>query len=675
MQVNFNILNQKGAPAVYEDSLANRPAASFAGRLFVDTDAPTSTGIYRDTGTSWQLIAAAGGTPVNIYNSDGTLTGNRVIIGNNNNIDFNGNNNFDVTNANNIKLETFVSNKRLRIENLSNNKLELSVFNLATSNNTSLSCEDNFILTRYNGNAKGFYADFVNDVYILGKQNSPNSNTFVISNIGNDTAYTQYNGALLGFNFDYVQRSFIFGIASNSFNRTRLSFSDVNQTLETSSIIGTAGFFFNFATGQYSYGGVSTANATRIFISDNNREIVTQSAGSPYGWSVINTPLQRLSVLGEYSGSFNNTSIRVDDTNNTIFTGKPAIDINYSTNIMRFGQQPQNRYVEFSPAETSLYHNVLLNLDSRIFRIKSNSNGSISTWHNSIVDGIVIDYNAQSAQYGINSTPAANRNVLEFDGLTRQIRTLFNSTDYTGINIDYTNRNYKFGNFDIINTNNNFYLELDNTSKYFTFRKGTSPSGLAIDFQNYIIEIGDVAGAINSTNLIVDDDQQQIFTTNALYQGGFNLLLGLKKYTFGQITTGFQTNLQIDENLQQAVFSHNNNANGLRLDFNSFAPYFLFGGFASANQTHISIADSSQQIIFNNQGISQGIFIDYINQQYIFGRLSGGNTTKISIVDTATYPILLDGTNITSATAGGSSGQHLKVKINGVDYKIKLENP
>ena len=58
-EVDFHILNQKATPAIYADTLANRPAASFAGRLFVDTASPY--GIYRDTGTAWVQIAGSGG--------------------------------------------------------------------------------------------------------------------------------------------------------------------------------------------------------------------------------------------------------------------------------------------------------------------------------------------------------------------------------------------------------------------------------------------------------------------------------------------------------------------------------------------------------------------------------------------------------------------------------------
>lgn len=81
------VTNQKGSPAIYSDTLANRPAAGFIGRLFVSTN---TLEIYRDNGTTWDLISGGGGPSVNIYNSNGTLTGARTMTMANNNLTFDG---------------------------------------------------------------------------------------------------------------------------------------------------------------------------------------------------------------------------------------------------------------------------------------------------------------------------------------------------------------------------------------------------------------------------------------------------------------------------------------------------------------------------------------------------------------------------------------------------------
>ena len=53
-----NVLNQKGAPAIFEDTLANRPTAGFVGRIFISTDTFV---IQRDNGTTWDSIGGGGG--------------------------------------------------------------------------------------------------------------------------------------------------------------------------------------------------------------------------------------------------------------------------------------------------------------------------------------------------------------------------------------------------------------------------------------------------------------------------------------------------------------------------------------------------------------------------------------------------------------------------------------
>jgi hypothetical protein len=60
LNVNIEVINQKGSPALYADALANRPAAGFVGRIFIDTNNP-STGMYRDTGTNWISVSGGGG--------------------------------------------------------------------------------------------------------------------------------------------------------------------------------------------------------------------------------------------------------------------------------------------------------------------------------------------------------------------------------------------------------------------------------------------------------------------------------------------------------------------------------------------------------------------------------------------------------------------------------------
>jgi hypothetical protein len=81
LRVDLNILNQKGTPAFYSDTFANRPAYGFAGRVFISTD---TAAIYEDTGTSWTLISnvsSGAGTLQQVTTNGNTSTNNIVLDG------------------------------------------------------------------------------------------------------------------------------------------------------------------------------------------------------------------------------------------------------------------------------------------------------------------------------------------------------------------------------------------------------------------------------------------------------------------------------------------------------------------------------------------------------------------------------------------------------------------
>lgn len=82
--VTLDILNQKGTPAFNADTLGNRPAAGFTGRMFISTD---TFAFYRDTGTSWDLIGGPGSGTITGSGAAGQVTyfdGTLSITGSNN---------------------------------------------------------------------------------------------------------------------------------------------------------------------------------------------------------------------------------------------------------------------------------------------------------------------------------------------------------------------------------------------------------------------------------------------------------------------------------------------------------------------------------------------------------------------------------------------------------------
>ena len=83
IQFSSPVTNQKDSPAVYASSLATRPAPQLPGRIFVDTDNP-STGIYRDTGSVWVQIAETATSDVDTLQNvtdNGNTTTNSITVG------------------------------------------------------------------------------------------------------------------------------------------------------------------------------------------------------------------------------------------------------------------------------------------------------------------------------------------------------------------------------------------------------------------------------------------------------------------------------------------------------------------------------------------------------------------------------------------------------------------
>jgi len=82
-KVNFSVNNQLSTPSIHAAPFAQRPAAGQPGRVFIDSDNP-STGIYRDTGTTWVAIGNPSSPDVDtlqIVTGRGNTTTNSITVG------------------------------------------------------------------------------------------------------------------------------------------------------------------------------------------------------------------------------------------------------------------------------------------------------------------------------------------------------------------------------------------------------------------------------------------------------------------------------------------------------------------------------------------------------------------------------------------------------------------
>lgn len=109
----------------------------------------------------------------------------------------------------------------------------------------------------------------------------------------------------------------------------------------------------------------------------------------------------------------------------------------------------------------------------------------------------------------------------------------------------------------------------------------------------------------------------------------------------------------------------------------------ILGDYASQfNGVFLSLNDFNQNLCTYNNNLAQGLNIEFTNKTYEFGDFNSvDNGTSIVVDDgneditlKANTSLTLTGTGLISATAGSTNALHLRVKINGVFYKIALRN-
>jgi len=269
-EVDFHILNQKATPAIYADTLANIPAAGFAGRLFVNTASPY--GVYRDTGSAWVQIASNGGggggsTGVNGLNGTtniglgGTLANNTLITGANFNLQFFGMLNFQSQSKN----FTFRADSAINgISYISggNDLLYLQQINNNTGVNSNLYFTSNTIKTIFTGANYGLNLDDTTGKFVLGDyDNDRKYNSIVVnddtSEIYFTTSFNQSNTAqdlLYAYNTSAGSRGIKLGDFNFYAHGTCFIIDDANESIQSASQGSNKGISLDFAIEFYTLG-------------------------------------------------------------------------------------------------------------------------------------------------------------------------------------------------------------------------------------------------------------------------------------------------------------------------------------------------------------------------------------------------------------------------------------
>jgi len=280
LRVDYNILNQKGTPAFYSDIFANRPAAGFAGRVFISTD---TGAIYEDTGTAWTLIADAGagttGTLQQVTTNGNTTTqGISITAGGlsansltdtaltTGSVLFSGAG--GLLSESNATLFWDNTNKRLGIGNAApGTKLDVhGTGTIATFNGTTTN--DGFIAFQNAGTTK----------WTIGNQYAGGVNNFQIKNSAGTAIYSITGSTQSNFSTNTV----VSGVftANNVGDQIRVSGGAIDASIHTyagnnlmyigDTTTGTKGINIDLSTGNTTNSGSISAGGTFICTAGNN---------------------------------------------------------------------------------------------------------------------------------------------------------------------------------------------------------------------------------------------------------------------------------------------------------------------------------------------------------------------------------------------------------------------
>jgi hypothetical protein len=288
MQVDFNILNQRGTPMFFQDTLANRPTAGVPGRLFVQTDSPF--GIYRDTGTAWVNVTPGGGGGSQDLN--GVMANGTALLAN-----------YDITPL----------NFDLRIINGDQNYINFH----ARTGPTGDCFMGTYDLTGQN-----------NGVYWATTNTTMHGH--YKTSTGAERLFLRFNRATANAEFGHID------ISGNVF--IRVNHTGSNRNISTIYNNNAQGLQFDFDSGNAYFGniigGLDNAIQIRGTLTDDSVAGYMETAigGSSYGWYIqrdSGTGVRRISI-GDTLNNFDTARIEIDNSGSEV-----AIITNVSAGTFR----------------------------------------------------------------------------------------------------------------------------------------------------------------------------------------------------------------------------------------------------------------------------------------------------------------------------------------------------
>jgi len=518
MRVNFSITNQLATPSIHAAALANRPPAGQPGRLFVDTDSP-STGIYRDTGTVWILISSPGAPEADTLQAvtdRGNTTTNNIVLQYGNTEDANKINFYNTT----LSESEYVIEKR-GAGGTTNDVLTLEATGSNTNTGNPLGLyvdgsQENLITyygPSYQG--RGLRLNLGSEVYEIGDFNGTSDGTLIAASS--------------------TSRTIVLTAGGNN-NATILDIDDIAQTIRTLNDGDEKGLKLDFGSKNYEFGNFDTSKGNiKIYdydLLDYAIEIRTIPPNYNVDLSINLIPDEQINLNAKSENNPNNIYSRYNLTTGQInsevknFNVGSQITQGYNTIVI-------NTYDNDNSA--NIVHDTLLDFQNNIARYLTQYNGNdiglkldfanniyqIGVTSNITGGGLAINAGARNYSLG-DFNELDNATYLNVDDSLQLIKTVNNGNDI-GIKLDFGIFSYKFGDFNI--TNNGVYLECDDDNGIIRLYSGGGHTNFEGDGSTTYI--GDVGGAVNQTRFGVDDTNQKLIASS-------NLLVGSSGATSGQ---------------------------------------------------------------------------------------------------------------------------------------------
>jgi len=642
MFVDFNILNQLGSPAINSNTFANRPAAGQTGRLFVSID---TFEIYRDNGTTWDLIGGPGSSTIT-----GTGTATQVAY-------------FTSSQAIGSSANLFWDNANTRLG-----------IGTATPG-VALDVHSTGIMAHFNttsatGNSYLAFQRTGTNVWRLGDQYNAGANFFQIHNTALSNNAVQIDAATNKTTWQAVQ-TYTTGLARANYFDYNLSvaaagsFSSPNAITALGAsldltLAGSATIPSGARSGLDAYNSIGFTGAGTL--THNQGAQIRAYSNLTAGWAFNGSATGTVTHLAGLRALFpDNTGSAINVTNNyalllndqTPNTGtvtytnrwgvyqEGASDLNYfaaNTLIGTTTNSGEKLVVNGSAAIGTTNAKLLIDTTNKIIQTTTggNSKGIYCNFNGGdyffgdATDLLGLSVNLTNNRFILGDVSYVyNGTNLYIDDVSQIIKTINNNAD-VGLYLDFVN--------------NSFYLGLFGASP-------TNIVGFSYDNATGNVYYGDVQGYLTQQYFDVDLSNDLIKTVKSGVDKGLYLDFANNQYKFGDPINDFGFIVYDGANKSTYIGDYN----------------YSYGG------TSLRVEDHNGTITTFFAGNNDGINLDFVTESYKFGKIG---VSYIEINQQASEVLLeiggggLNISNITTAGSAGSIAGYFEVIINGTNRKI-----